>query len=58
MRALMPAARDRLLTASWLVLSGAVVFAVVLALAPDVRAIVRGRLRGWIAAHAATRPAA
>lgn len=55
MRALMPAPMGRLLTAAYLALSGAFIFAVLFAVTPDVRTLVAARLRAWIAPHTAVR---
>ena len=56
MRAVVPGGLDRLLTAAYLLLCAACVFAAVLALTPDVRAVVTGRWRAWVAPHTAAHP--
>jgi O-antigen/teichoic acid export membrane protein len=58
MRLAMPAALDRALTLGYLLLCAACVFAAVLALTPDVRAVVTGRWRAWAAPRPAGRPGA
>lgn len=56
MRGLMPAALDRALTVGYLCLSAACVFAAVVALAPDVRAVAMGRWRPPMASGQAAHP--